>query len=98
MLLHIVLIRPRPDLDAGAIDRLSRALGGLQRRVPGIIGYNWGPNVSRERLGRGYEYGYLLVFDSIASRDGYLAHPERSKLRQFEEAVIQEALIFDIEA
>jgi hypothetical protein len=98
MLLHIVLIRPIPDLDTGAIDRLNRVLSGLQRRVPGIIGYNWGPNVSKERLARGFEYGYLLVFDSAAARDVYLSHPERIKLRPFEEAVIQESLVFDIEA
>ena len=98
MLLHVVLIKPKPDADAGAATRLSQVLAELQGRIPGITGYHWGPNVSPERMGRGYELGFLMIFENAAARDAYLPHPEHRKVGPFIDAVAQEVLVYDIEA
>ncbi len=98
MLFHIVLIKRRPDADAGAVDRLSQILSGLPRTIPGLIGYHWGPNVSPERMDRGYELGFLMIFENAGARDAYLPHPEHLKVAPFMDAVAQEVLVYDIEA
>ena len=98
MLLHVVLIKPKPDVEDEAVDRLSQVLAGLSRQIPGIVGYHWGVNVSPEGIGRGYEYGFVMTFEDAAARDAYLPHPEHAAIRPFMDAVAAEVLVFDIEA
>ena len=98
MLLHVVLIKPKPDVEDEAVDRLSQVLAGLPRQIPGIVGYHWGANVSPEGIGRGYEYGFVMTFEDAAARDAYLPHPEHVAVRPSMDAVAAEVLVFDIEA
>ena len=98
MLLHIVSIKPRVEVEATAVDRLRQILDGLPRVIPGITAYHWGANVSPEGIGRGYELGFVMTFASAAARDAYLPHPEHRKVVPFMDAVAQEVLVYDIEA
>ena len=98
MLLHIVLIKRKPNVAADGIGGFSRVLASLPRLIPGIAGYHWGANVSPEGIGRGYEYGFVMTFEDAAARDAYLPHPEHAAIRPFMDAVAAEVLVFDIEA
>ncbi len=98
VLFHIVLIKPRPEADVAAVERLDQFLCALPRLIPGITDYHWGANVSPEGMGRGYELGFLMTFENAAARDAYLPHPEHRKVGPFMDAVAQEVLVFDIEA
>ena len=98
MILHVVLIKPKPDVDPDALRALRLVLDGLPEKVPGIKSYHFGPNVSPEGLGRGYEYGFVMTFETAAARDAYLPHPEHLKVHPLMDEVANEVLVFDIEA
>ena len=98
MILHVVLIKPNPAADPPAIEELRDFLAGLPAKIPGIVDYRFGTNVSPEGLGRGYSHGFLMTFADAAARDAYLPHPEHLKVRPLMDAVAAEVLVFDLDA
>ena len=96
MVLHVVLIKPKQDSPPQAVRELAAALAVLRENIPGILDYRWGANSSPEGMGRGYELGFAMTFESAAARDAYLPHPEHRKIGPLMEPVAEEVLVFDI--
>jgi hypothetical protein len=94
---HVVLLRPRPGAEEAAISRLRGALAALLDAIPGITGLEFGPNVSPEGKGRGFDLGFVMTFEDAAARDAYLPHPDHVAVGPYVEAVAEEVLVFDIE-
>lgn len=97
MIQHIVLIKTRSDADPQAVARLAEALAGLQHKIPGILDYKWGENVSPEGLGRGYDRGFVMTMESAQARDAYLPHPEHQKIGPLMAPVAEEVMVFDLQ-
>ncbi|MCC6790268.1 MAG: Dabb family protein [Thermomicrobiales bacterium] len=97
MVEHVVLIKPKPDVDPAAVSALWSGLGGLTRTIPGIEGLVVGENVSPEGLDKGYTLGFIVTFVDRAARDGYLPHPEHVAVVPLVHAVADDVLVFDIE-
>ena len=98
MILHIVLFKSKPDAAPDAVARLDDALGQLVGRIPGLTEYSWGPNVSPEGKGQGYDLGFVMSFETAAARDAYLPHPEHTNVGPLVGAVADDVLVFDLEA
>ncbi len=92
-----MLLKIRPDAEPQAMRHLDEALASLQDVIPGLLTYSWGPNVSPENLGRGYNHGFVMTFENTAARDAYLPHPEHQKVGPLVGAVAEEVLVFDLE-
>ena len=102
MLLHLVLFRPRADLDAARRQGLAEALTAALTQIPAVRRVRVGQRVTH---GRGYEqlmrsnYTHLamLEFDDLAGLQAYLEHPvhEQLALRFF--AAFEDALMYDFE-
>src|SRR6266508_4399332 len=100
MMLHLVLFKPRPDLDPAERrhfnDVLEAALGSI-------------PSIRRYRLGRrtthgaayeamttiDFEYLCLLEFDDLAGLRGYLDHPSHAELGSLFYSCSEAALAYD---
>ena len=96
MILHVVLIKPRAESDERAFGGLDQALAALPGKIAGIIDYHFGVNGSPEGLGRGYDRGFVMTFESAGARDAYLPHPEHLAVHPLVDAVAQEVLVFDL--
>jgi hypothetical protein len=94
---HIVLIKPKPDVDPAAIVALWSGLGGLVETIPGIENLAVGENVSPEGKDNGYTLGFVVTFADEASRDRYLPHPEHVAVVPLVQAVAEDVLVFDID-
>ncbi len=81
MVKHVVLIRVRPDVPAGTIERLFTEIAGLRQKIPGIRDFSWGPYSSPEGLHRGFTHGFVMTFADETSRDAYLPHPEHERVK-----------------
>jgi hypothetical protein len=94
---HIVLLKSNPTAPADAIERLRHALADLVGVIPGLISFAWGANVSPEGKGQGYDLGFVMEFDSAASRDDYLPHPAHVAVFPLVDAVAVDVLVYDLE-
>ncbi len=97
MIKHIVLLKMKPQTPEATIAEISDALAGLESKISGILDYQWGPYSSDEGMNQGYTHGFIMTFDSAASRDTYLPHPEHEKVKALVLQHVDGALAFDFE-
>ena len=75
MIKHLVLVKFRADATDAEI---SGAIGGLRNlvgNIPGLLDFCGGAYVPGEGLNRGFTHAFVMTFESIEHRDGYLVHP-----------------------
>lgn len=102
MLVHLVLFRPRCDLDATARQGVAEALTAASAQIPSVRRVRVGQRVTH---GRGYEHlmraNYthiaMLEFDNLAGLKSYLEHPVHEQLATRFFAAFEEALMYDYE-
>ncbi|MGE0592054.1 MAG: Dabb family protein [Vicinamibacterales bacterium] len=101
MLVHLLLMQPKPDVPAAARRALLDAYRAAVAQIPSIRRARVG---RRARLGYGYEqgqpdfqYGLLLEFDDREGLAAYLAHPAHADLAARFYEVTGNALILDLE-
>ena len=95
---HIVLLRFKEGTAPSQVDGFFRDLANLKGVIAGILDFMGGPYSSHEGLNQGYTHGFVMTFDSAASRDAYLPHPAHEKVKA---AIIPHAesiVAFDFEA
>ncbi len=97
-MLHVVLMRPRPDVDAAQVDDLWHALRSLAHEIRGIEDMSCGENASPEGLDQGYTLGFVVRFTDAAARDAYLPHPAHVAVIPLVQAVAEQVLVFDVPA
>ncbi|MBK7644613.1 MAG: Dabb family protein [Planctomycetes bacterium] len=81
MIVHMVLLRIRRNVQMREVEQLFAAIGALQRKIPGITGFSWGPNTSPTGLNKGFTHGFCMGFRDAAARDAYLPHPEHMQVQ-----------------
>jgi tRNA(Leu) C34 or U34 (ribose-2'-O)-methylase TrmL len=100
MVFHVVLFRPRTDLETGARADLVEALETALQRIPSIRRFNVGRRIRHDA---GYEalmpidleYGAVIEFDDLAGLQEYLHHPAHQALgRQFMSS-LESSAIYD---
>jgi hypothetical protein len=100
MLLHLVMFRPKPDLDDSGRQRLAAALSTAIQQIPSVRRARVGRRVTHgrpyEQLMRvDYTHVAMLEFEDVAGLQAYLEHPAHDQLAaRFFEA-FEEALMYD---
>jgi hypothetical protein len=72
---HIAFFQFKPTCTSEEIAEVWRIIEDLPRQIPGILDLTWGPNNSTEGLSEGFDYSFVMLFESAAARDAYLPHP-----------------------
>lgn len=93
---HLVLVKFKPGHD-GQAPALFAALAALQRKLLGMLGYRYGPNVSPEGLNQGFTHGFVMTFADAAARDQYLVHPDHEKVKADYLPLLENVIVFDFE-
>jgi quinol monooxygenase YgiN len=75
VLRHVVLFKFKDGAPAEKVREIESRFGKLKTEIPGIIGYEWGTDVSPEKLAQGFTHCFLVTFPDAAARDAYLPHP-----------------------
>jgi len=97
MIKHMVLLRAKPEATQEQISRAFRELAGLKDLIPGLMDFAGGPYASPEGLNAGYTHGFVMTFDSAASRDVYLPHPEHERVKAVVRPLVDSVIAFDFE-
>ncbi|MBK7644859.1 MAG: Dabb family protein [Planctomycetes bacterium] len=81
MIVHMVLLRIRRNVRCGEVEQLFAAISALQRKIPGITGFSWGPNTSPHRTQQGFHPRVLHGLPRRRHVDAYLPHPEHMQVQ-----------------
>ena len=102
MVSHIVLFRPKPDLQPEARDRLVAAFTAALREIPHLLHARVGVRVTHGRpyeqmMGVNYEYAAVLEFADVDRLKAYLEHPVHDALGAAFFECLEDVLIYDYE-
>ena len=94
---HIVLMEMKADTTDQQVSDLFAALSSLREKIPGLTDYCGGPYSSPEGFNRGFTHGFIMTFESIEARDGYITHPEHVKAADVMLPLVENTVAFDFE-
>ncbi len=92
---HVVLFKFKPEATAQQIKAVEVAFGQLPKKIPTIVGFEWGVNVSPEGKDLGYTHCFLVTFDDDAGRDAYLPHPAHQEFVKLVRPLLAEVHVID---
>lgn len=75
MIRHCVFFKFRPDVALGEREAIYAGLNALVGQIDGLLRADFGPNVSPEGLGQGFNDGFVMDLADTAARDRYLVDP-----------------------
>lgn len=103
MIVHVVMIQPRPDLEAGALAAVLADLRAAAKEIPSVRRLRIGRRVKHGRPGyetamtRDFAYLALIEFDDERGLADYLEHPSHAALSRHFATIGEQALAYDYE-
>jgi len=73
---HVVSFKYKDNTPDADIQKVEDAFRALKTKVPGIVSFECGKNISPEKLNKGFTHLFILTFNNEADRDAYLVHPD----------------------
>lgn len=95
VLRHVVLFKYKDTATADQVKASVDAFRALPGKINVIKNFEWGTNVSPEKLDQGFTHAYFLTFTSAADRDAYLVHPAHKEFGASLGTVLDKALVID---
>lgn len=80
MIRHIVALRFLAGTPVPVKAELFAELATLQSKIPDVLDFQRGANVSVEPLSRGFDDVFWFDFPNAAARDAYLIDPEHQAI------------------
>jgi hypothetical protein len=97
MVRHFGMFQFKEGVSASQIDNCFNEMNGMVGKIPGLLAMENGPYESGEGLNDGFTHGFIMTFDSPASRDAYLPHPEHERVRDIVVPCLGRVVVFDFE-
>jgi hypothetical protein len=94
---HVVVFKYSEQATPEQIQEVTDAFADLPNRIPGILAFEHGVNISPEDLNRGFTHVYLVTFRDAAARDAYLPHPDHQAFGRLLErlGIVDEVFVVD---
>lgn len=73
---HVVVFKFKDSANSGDIQKIATAFRDLKNKIPQIVSFEAGQNISPEGLDKGFTHAFILTFLSENDRDIYLEHPD----------------------
>lgn len=97
MVRHFGMFQFKEGVTASQIDTCFREMKGMIGKIPGLLGMEHGSYESGEGLNDGFTHGFIMSFDTAASRDAYLPHPEHERVKDIVVPCLERVVVFDFE-
>jgi hypothetical protein len=92
---HVVLFKFKDGTTPEQIKSVEDAFRALPGKVPAIQDFEWGTNMSPEKLDQGFTHCFFLTFKTAAGRDAYLPHPAHKAFGKVLRPYIDKVLVVD---
>ncbi len=95
MVRHYGMFQFKEGITSAQIDTCFREMKGMVGQIPGLLDMEHGPYESSEGLNDSFTHGFIMSFDTAASRDAYLPHPEHERVRDIVVPCLERVVVFD---
>ncbi len=92
---HVVLFKFKDTATQEQIKQVEDAFRALPKKIPVILDFEWGTNMSPENLDQGFTHCFFLTFKTPADRDAYLPHPEHKAFGKLLRPILDKVLVID---
>ncbi len=92
---HVVLFKFKDTATPEQIKSVEDAFRALPSKVPAILDFEWGTNMSPEKLDQGFTHCFFLTFKTAADRDAYLPHPAHKAFGKILRPHLDKVLVVD---
>lgn len=92
---HVVSFKFKEGTKPEEIRKIVDAFGALKTKIPQVDKYEWGQNISPEKLDRGHTHVFIMTFRSEKDRDEYLVHPDHKAFGALLSPSLGEAFVLD---
>ena len=92
---HVVAFKFKDTATKEKIKEVEDAFRALKGKIPQIVSYEWGTNISPEKLDKGFTHGFILTFKNEKDRDAYLVHPDHKKFGELVGGVLADVFVID---
>lgn len=97
MIRHYGMFQFHPEITPEQIDECFAEMRGMIGKIPGLLAMEHGSYDSPEGLNDGFTHGFIISFDTAASRDLYLPHPEHERVKEIVVPRLARVTVFDFE-
>jgi len=92
---HVVLFKFKDTATPEQIKAVEEAFRALPKKIPAILDFEWGTNMSPEKLDQGFTHCFFLTFKTPADRDAYLPHPDHKAFGKLLRPILDKVLVVD---
>ena len=92
---HVVSFKFKKDATAEQIKRIETAFAALKGAIPQIQSLEWGTNVSKENLDKGFTHMWVLSFKNEADVQTYIDHKVHQDFVALLKPILDDAFVLD---
>jgi hypothetical protein len=92
---HVVLFKFSDCAPAAAVAAIETKFRGLKALIPDIVDFEWGTDISPEKLSQGFTHCFVVTFPDAAARDAYLPHPAHQAFVSILKPHLDKVLVVD---
>ena len=95
---HVVSFKFKDSATPAQIQQVEGAFRDLKKTIKQIQSYEWGTNISPEKLNKGFTHGFVLTFKDEQARDAYLVHPDHKAFGALLGPILADVFVIDFRA
>lgn len=92
---HTVAFKFKETATPEQVKQVEDAFRALKTKIPQIVSFEWGTNISTEKFDKGFTHGFILGFKDDTGRDGYLVHPDHKKFAELAGPLLADIFVID---
>ena len=93
---HIIMFKFKAHISDRNAEELLKGIGQLQMKIPEIRGFEYGRNNRDNVHNNGYQYAFVMSFNSKYDRDRYQNNSHHKRyIKHILEPAIVDAIVFD---
>jgi hypothetical protein len=92
---HVVLFKYKDGTTPEQIKTVEAAFRALPAKIPEIVDFEWGADVSVENKTQGFTHCFLVTFRDAAGRAAYLPHPAHKEFGKVLGPYLDKVLVID---
>ncbi len=92
---HVVAFKFKAETSQEQVGEVVAEFRALKDKIPQIVAFEAGTNVSPEGLDKGFTHGFVLTFRTAADRDAYLVHPDHQAFGKLVGPLLADVFVID---